>query len=326
MLDGHMFSFSPKSFSLGERSWGRLPRQLRTAVAISAMAVIFCVIVANTTADPAATWLTTRFFRTQDAYWLVVVAFLFLALSVTCLPLLNADLERFLIRKQMGLIFCIAVIVLFIGAIGASLVFGNYHLSRDEFLAEFDASVFREGKLIAAVQPEWQSFASALSPRFMLPVVEDGGFISTYLPVNAAFRAIISLIANPNWTSPLLAACAILATFGAARRLWPSRPDAALISALLVATSSQVLMTAMTSYAMTAHLALNMIWLWLFLHDSKKGHIAALFVGFFRLGTTSTGLPSLIRGAFRLTAFDIKSPLLSFRLFRELCRNCFFLD
>jgi membrane associated rhomboid family serine protease len=62
----------------------------------------------------------------------------------------------------------------------------------------------------------------------------------------------------------LLAALAVVAIFGVARRLWPARLDAALLSALLVATSLQVLVTSMTSYAMTAHLTLNLIWLWLF--------------------------------------------------------------
>jgi hypothetical protein len=57
-----------------------------------------------------------------------------------------------------------------------------------------------------------------------------------------------------------------------ARRLRPTRLDAAFISTLLVATSSQVLVTSMTSYAMTGHLTLNLIWLWLFLRDDKIGH------------------------------------------------------
>ena len=82
----------------------------------------------------------------------------------------------------------------------------------------------------------------------------------------------------------MLAALAVVTIFGVARRLWPTRLDAALISALLVATSSQVLVTSMTSYAMTAHLTLNLIWLWLFLRDDKIGHGAAIGVGFLASG------------------------------------------
>ena len=82
----------------------------------------------------------------------------------------------------------------------------------------------------------------------------------------------------------MLAALTLVTIFGVARRLWPTRLDAALISALLVATSSQVLVTSMTSYAMTAHLALNLIWLWVFLRNDKIGHGAAIAVGFLAAG------------------------------------------
>jgi hypothetical protein len=157
-------------------------------------------------------------------------------------------------------------------------------LSRDEVLAEFDAVVFRSGQFVAPSDPTWKSFASALEPRYMLPLPPDVGSISTYLPVNAGFRALVGLIADDNWTNPLLAMCAVLATFGVARRLWPTRLDAAIISALLVATSSQVLILSMTSYAMTAHLALNMIWLWFFLRNDKLGHAGALATGFLACG------------------------------------------
>ena len=181
-------------------------------------------------------------------------------------------------------VMSIVVCVIVVGVVGAQIVFGGFHLSRDEFLAEFDAIIFRSGKTIAPIELDWQHFASALAPRFMLPNAEEVGFASSYLPVNAGLRAIIGLIADSNLTSPFLVACAVLATFGIARRLWPTRPDAAFISVLLVATSSQVLITSMTSYAMTAHLALNMIWLWFFLRDDKIGHAAAIATGFLASG------------------------------------------
>src|SRR5262249_17871163 len=44
------------------------------------------------------------------------------------------------------------------------------------------------------------------------------------------------------------------------------------------------LITAMTPYAMTAHLALNMIWLWLFLRDTRTGHALAAGVAFVACG------------------------------------------
>jgi hypothetical protein len=40
----------------------------------------------------------------------------------------------------------------------------------------------------------------------------------------------------------------------------------------------------MTPYAMSAHLALNLVWLWLFLRDTRSCHAAAMAVGFLATG------------------------------------------
>ncbi len=41
---------------------------------------------------------------------------------------------------------------------------------------------------------------------------------------------------------------------------------------------------AMTPYAMTGHLFLNLLWLWLFLADTRRGHLLAALVGFVACG------------------------------------------
>src|SRR6266852_644436 len=53
---------------------------------------------------------------------------------------------------------------------------------------------------------------------------------------------------------------------------------------ILLACSSQFLITAMSPYAMTAHLALNMVWLWFFLRDTRAGHLMAAGVAFVACG------------------------------------------
>jgi hypothetical protein len=53
---------------------------------------------------------------------------------------------------------------------------------------------------------------------------------------------------------------------------------------VLLVCSSQFLITAMTPYAMTAHLALNMVWLWLFLRDTRASHAMAAGVAFVACG------------------------------------------
>jgi len=77
--------------------------------------------------------------------------------------------------------------------------------------------------------------------------------------------------------------------WGIGRRLWPDRPDVALIAAALLGTSSQLIVMAMTAYAMPAHLAFNLAWLWLFLRGGRLGHAGAIAVGFL-----ATGLHQLV--------------------------------
>jgi hypothetical protein len=271
----------------------QLPRRLRLAAVATGLSIAIATVVASAFAPVFGflqfAWVTAVFFHTQDAFWLAAIALLLGLLAVTPLPIMTSRAVSAISRRPHAIPICLAVLVVVVGVVGAHIVFHGYPLSRDEFLAGFDAAIFRSGRLIAPIAPDWRPLAEALAPRFMLPIADGTGFASAYLPVNAGLRAMVGLMADPDWTNPLLAACAVIATFGVGRRLWPARPDAAFLAALLVASSPQVLVTAMTSYAMSAHLALNMIWLWFFLRDDRIGHGGAIATGFL-----ATGLHQLI--------------------------------
>jgi len=271
----------------------RVPRDLRLASIACALTIAVCtagvcVYTLNpaflpTAGRPPLDGLTTFFVLAQDAFWLNVVAFLLLGIAVVRLPSVASHAASVILCNSRTVIVALVALVLICGVVGTRVVFHGF-LTQDEFLAEFDATILRSGMAIAPVDSEWRPYVSALATRYMLPIPHGAGFASAYLPVNASLRAIVGLLADPSLTSPLLAALAVVTTFGVARRLWPARLDAALISTLLMATSSQVLVTSMTSYAMTAHLTLNLIWLWLFLRNDKIGHGAAIAVGFLASG------------------------------------------
>ena len=178
----------------------------------------------------------------------------------------------------------IAVLTGLVAWAGTFVVFDNYALSMDEFMANFDAAILSHGQLMAPVAAPWRAFLAALQPTFVTLAPGDVAWSSQYLPVNAGLRALGGLAGAPSLVSPLLAVVSIVAIFGVARRLWPARPDLALAAAVLQATSSQFLVTAMTPYAMTAHLAFNLVWLWLFLRGGRLGHSGAILVGFLATG------------------------------------------
>jgi hypothetical protein len=229
--------------------------------------------------------ITDYFFRAQDALWVTLIAgFLAVCAFLRFPTAIAAAFSAAGLRIPRLAVFTLIAFVFVCGAAGSTLVFDNFHLSRDENLAEFDAQIFRSGLLIAPVDPEWRPFANALAPRFMLPIAGGLGFVSHYLPGNAVLRALVGMLGDSNLTAAILTAIAIAAAYGVARRLWPRRDDLAVLVPLLVATAPQTLVTSMTSYAMCAHLALNLVWLWLFLRDDRLGHGGAMLVGVLATG------------------------------------------
>ncbi|MDQ4421302.1 hypothetical protein OOT33_12810 [Sphingobium sp. DEHP117] len=168
---------------------------------------------------------------------------------------------------------------------GHYFVFQGYDLSRDEQMANFDAWIFTHGRLLWELPELWRGpQAAALHQLFILPIGDHEAWVSNYLPGNAALRTLVGVVADPALTSPLAAGAAAIALWKIARRLWPDEPDNAAVAVILLATSSQVLFTAMTAYAMSAHLALNLIWLALYLADRPRYHVMAVMVGFVATG------------------------------------------
>ncbi len=171
--------------------------------------------------------------------------------------------------------FCIA---------GHIWILDGYDLSRDEKMASFDAMILKQGRLVQPLPTFWQTHADALNTRFMLTVSDPVAWASSYLPMNAALRALVGLVAAPSLTGPLVTALGLLAVWNCARRLWPSEREPAMVAAILYAGSGQVLFAGMTSYAMPAHLTLDLLWLWLFLIRKPTTDVAALAVGLVATG------------------------------------------
>lgn len=230
--------------------------------------------------------LTARLFWTQDLLWLVLSGLLLMLLPRLALPLRAPALAD----RMMPWLRRPAVAALALTAVAAAAVAVTYaltrgfHLSRDEMMADFDAGIFRSGHLVAMLPPFWRPLSLALVPDFLRAVPGNAALVSSYLPGNAALRALVGLVASPDWTSPLLAGLSVLALFRIARRLWPEQTEPVVVAALMLTTSSQMLLTASTSYAMTAHMAVNLVWLWLFLRDDRAGHAGAMAAGFVGCG------------------------------------------
>ncbi len=241
-------------------------------------------------------WLTDHFFFDQDLPVLVAILLaaglgrVGLSLAGGGGPAKGSTVDPGATRRFSGLvqpgllIVALAALCAIVALAGAHLVYDGYALSLDEFMARFDGVILGHGAPLAPTPVEWRPFLAALQPQFVRATPDGAFWSSNYLPVNAALRAVAGVVGGAALVSPALAAVSIVAVFAIGRRLWPDRPSIALIAAILLATSSQFLITAMTSYAMTAHLAFNLVWLWLFLRGGRLGHGGALVVGFLACG------------------------------------------
>jgi hypothetical protein len=160
----------------------------------------------------------------------------------------------------------------------------DYALTRDELMADFDAAIFSAGHLSLPLPAQWHGYAYALVPAFLLDVPDSAVLVSAYGPVNAAMRAGFGLIADPALLNPLLAASGLVSLYTIARGLFAESPGAPWLVLAGYLLSTQIVVNAMTPYAMTAHLAFNLAWLALFLNDRRWSHALALVIGVAAIG------------------------------------------
>jgi len=181
-------------------------------------------------------------------------------------------------RIPVGLVaFCTLVLTM----IGTHTVYLGYAFSPDEWMPRLQAEIFAHGELAGNVPPEWREYGRAMYHEFAHYDPATGAVASSYRPGMAALIALFDLAGLGLYVSAFMTAGSILLTASLARILWPDSKSAPVIAALLVATSSQALAAAMTSYAMAPHLFFNLLWLRLFLLDKWWAHVAAALCGVF---------------------------------------------
>ena len=258
-------------------SLGSGPVHVRFALSVVA-AVFYVAAMTLPLLAPAWRGLSLLFLLKQDQ-WLLLCSLAILALSFIRL---RGQSSALAIKPYAPWILAAAILCFCFA--GHSWILDGYDMSRDEQMASFDALVLEQGRLVQPLPAFWQAHVDALNTRFMLPVSHPIAWVSTYLPMNAALRAFVALICIPSLTGPLITALGVLPLWKCARLLWPQEREPAIVAVVLYAVSGQVLFAGMTSYAMPAHLTLDLFWLWLFLMRKPAADLGALAVGLVATG------------------------------------------
>lgn len=240
------------------------------------------IILAGLAVWTAPLMLPHLFFMRQDSFVLAGLVGLLLAADLSPSRTSAVRLPNVVLTRRTVLLG--AVLAALILWAGTHLLFDNYPMTRDEQMVVFDMEIYRHGQLAAPLASQWRDYAAALAPAFLLALPGNAAWVSNYMPGNAMLRTLFGLVADPALMNPALAAAGAVATFDCARRLFPDNAGARTVAVLMYATSAQVLAMAMTPYAMTGHLALNMIWLAFYLRGTRASHAAALAIGFVAIG------------------------------------------
>lgn len=241
------------------------------------------------------TSITEVYFRSQDRWLFMLLMLALLALGVRVPRWTVPDLALNW-RRVLPVLVLLAALLWW----GTYALMADYPLTRDEHMVLFDMAVFAKGHLLEPLAQAWRGNPKALVPDFLMDVPGSAALVSGYLPGNAMLRLAFSRLADPPLMNPLLAAIGGFALYDIARRLFGDDRRTLLVTMVLYLASAQLLVTAMTVYAMTAHTALSLVWLALFLRGGPGGHAGAMVVGFVAMGLHQVVFHPLFAGPFLL--------------------------
>lgn len=261
-----------------------LEKSFRVCLVLLIFIILAVMLLSRIDSKNVSDFLPIFYFRRQDIWLAAIILFAWLKFASSS----GRDFYKFRSLTKIGKSryshFAVAIALFVTCYTGHYFLLGGYDVSRDEQMAVFDAIVFADGRLAWPIAENWRVMAPALNQLFILPIGSHEAWISAYLPINSAVRAAFSFLGDQSFASPFFVSLGAIALWKITRIIWPERRDISWLCLILYAGSGQILVTGMTAYAMSGHLGLNLVWLWLFLTNRRRADIAALLIGFLATG------------------------------------------
>lgn len=271
---------------------GTLRRATLVTLLLLAVTIFGALLIVPTGQSPGLLFLTNLFARSED----IPVALGMAALLIACGLVRPAGPHASMLDPAVpprrwpepglskGAAWAmLAGLVLVTWLIRTRFLF-DHDFTRDEQMVSFDAAIYATGHLFARIPEALRPLYTPLNALFLFPVSDHSAWVSNYLPVNAAIRALAGKVIAPSLVSPLLTGMAGLLLWRMARHLWPGERQVHLVVLLCFVGSAQVVLTGTATFAMSMHLALNLLWLACFLKGTRAGHAGAMITGLFATG------------------------------------------
>lgn len=212
----------------------------------------------------------------QDLAGLALLSGIALA---ACLPQTHAPALRLVeaIGRHPGRVAALAFVALCAGTLYAA---HNHALAGDEHLALLQSRIFAAGRLTGEAPPELMPWLVSDYYRYRWVMVSPAGgeMAAIYWPGFALLLMPFSALGVPWACNPLLAAGALALIGRLAARL-AGGPQAAGWAMLFALASPTFTGQALSYFAMTAHLFLNLAYVWLLLERTPRRLFAAGLVG-----------------------------------------------
>src|SRR5919197_494018 len=256
--------------TLTHQNWTRILVGLSLAAGV--VSVIYILDYGGYPFPPYRYWLLEYFLGTQDLHGALLLMGLVVAAYVW--PSRTAALG--FVDAVAAHPWRTAAITFVALCLGSLYVEHNHALAQDEYAALLQSRVFAAGRLTGLFPPD---LLARLVPPFYLNFFVYGSFrtgevASAYWPGFALILAPFSLIRAPWACNPLLASVAMVLAGAIAERLTASRQARGWAMLFALASPGFTAM-AITYFSMTAHLLLNLVFVWLLLERTTARLVLA---------------------------------------------------
>jgi hypothetical protein len=256
------------------------PALVGFSLLISVLSIIFILNYTDYPYPPQRLWIFRYQLRTQDVAgsFLIIALILAACLSWTRNPALAV--VAFVARNPWPT----AALTFVLLCLATVYVAHSHPMTQDDYAALFQSRVFASGHLTGEFPPDLleRLIPQIYRNRFLYASDQTGAVASAYWPGFALLLAPFSFIGAPWACNPLLASLALVLMGKLAVR-FTGNSEAFGWAMLLALGSPAFTAMATTYYSMTAHLLLNLTFVWLLLERTTGRLLLAGVVGSFAL-------------------------------------------